>query len=98
MLTSDMVLGFNASTLNGVGEIGQNCGPYTAPGFGFVDCTTPASVGIPNTVAQVRSYLANQTQFFQDFSVSFQRLLSTGYGVGSSKLGGPLTSIDLNTC
>ena len=97
MLNSDITLGFNASTVNAVGVLNQACGPYSPRGV-FNGCTTPTDNTVPNTVAIVQTYVNSEASFFSAFSDSFKRMLSVGYGTGSSKLGGPLLSLDLSTC
>lgn len=98
MLNSDMVLAFNASTSNGFGVVNQACGPYSN-GNAFNGCATPADQTQPNTVAIVQRYLNSNANFLTAFGASFKKMLSVGYGSGSSqKLGGPLVDIDLTTC
>lgn len=95
MLNADIVLGFNATATT---TAGQNCGPYT-PNGAFVGCTSPTDNSQPNTVAIVQSYLgaSGNANFLAAFSTSFKKLLSVGYGTGSSKLGA-LVDLDLSTC
>ncbi len=95
MLNPDMVLGFNATATT---KTGQSCGPYTQ-GFVFAGCVNPTDNSQPDTVSIVRSYTGGNgnTNFLTAFSTSFQKLLSVGYGTGSSKLGA-LVDLDLTTC
>ena len=95
MLNPDIVLGFNATATT---TRGQSCGPYGANGA-FVGCTTPTDNSQPSTVATVQSYIGanGNRNFLTAFSTSFQKLLSVGYGTGSSKLGA-LVDLDLSTC
>ena len=95
MLNPDMVLGFNATATT---ARGQSCGPYGANGA-FVGCANPTDNSQPDTVSIVRSYTGGNgnTNFLTAFSTSFQKLLSVGYGTGSSKLGA-LVDLDLTTC
>ena len=97
MLNSDMVLGYNVSVANAYGVLNQACGPYSPQGA-FNGCLNPTDQTVPNTVATVQGYISSNANFLSAFSTSFQKLLSVGYGTGSSKLGGPLTSLDLSTC
>ena len=91
-----MVLGFSAETETTVG--GQCCGPYSSNGD-FVGCTNPLDYSEPDTVHIVQSYLGvdGNSNFLKVFPISFKKLLSVGYGTGSSKLG-ELVDLDLSTC
>ena len=96
MMNPDMVLGFSAETETTVG--GQSCGPYSSNG-GFVGCTNPTDNSQPDTVNIVKSYLGanGNSNFLKMFPISFKKLLSVGYGTGSSKLG-ELVDLDFSTC
>ena len=98
MLNSDIALAFNASTFNAYGIKDQICGAYGDNGAVFNGCTAPTDNTVPNTVAIVQAYIKDEASFFSAFSNSFKKLLSVGYGTGSSKLGDPLVSLDLSTC
>ena len=95
LLNADIVLGFNTTTTT---TRGQSYGPYGANGA-FVGRATPTDNMQPSTVATVQSYIGanGNTNFLTAFSASFQKLLSVGYGTGSSKLGA-LADLDLSTC
>ena len=95
MLNADIVLGFNATATT---TAGQDCGPYM-PNGAYVGCVNPTDDSQPNTVDIVNSYIRRNgnANFLSAFSASFKKLLSVGYGTGSSKLGS-LVDLDLSTC
>lgn len=95
MLNADMVLGFNATATTTRGQV---CGPY-APNGAFAGCTNPTDSSQPNTAVIIQSYIGanGNANFLAAFSTSFKKLLSVGYGTGSSKLGA-LVDLDLSTC
>ena len=116
MLNPDVSLAHSInSDNNNPGDQSQVCGlnqgqsPTTIDSY--VGCKNPNTNIPPTTFSQVLSYSLSNSLFISDFTVSFIKMSSVGYGLqnynsntGSytniTKAGklGVLTSIDLNTC
>jgi len=99
MLNADMALAFDPSTANGQGVVGQLCGPTAIAGTAY-GCDRPQDTTVPSTASQVQQYLLHNDLFLADFSESFTKMVTVGYGVDGTSTGklGSLTSIDLTTC
>ena len=105
MLSSDLALAYNISTVNASGVLNQHCGPYSAiPAAStpvksvFVGCQGPDDSSIPNTADLVARYASDNQLFLNAFGPAFKKMMSVGYGTGSSKLGGPLQNFNVHAC
>ena len=106
MLNSDMALAYNISIVNATVTRGQSCGPYSAIPAAtttpvesvFVGCRNPGANGIPNTADTFARYARDNQLFLRAFGPAFKKMMSVGYGTGSSKLGGPLKNFNFHAC
>ena len=104
MLNSDMTMAFDANVCNGIGIIGQICGP-TAINSSLPGCDPDGRDKVPKTADQVQLYAKDNKLFLDDFSAAFTKMVCVGYGVpqfveGATSTGklGTLTHIDLESC
>ena len=106
MLNADMCIGFNI-TIDGVSPTStapatQRCGPQSGPGGAF-GCSAPSNLIKPITYALTNEYAQN-TAFYNAFSVSYTKMTTVGYrgfsATATTTTGklGTLTGIDLSQC
>lgn len=105
MLNVDMSILFTIDLSDeNIGTLDQKCGPAVGDPARF-GCINPSSMAGASTFSQVVGYIGNEQGFFDDFAVSYVKMVTVGYGVpdvadGSTSSGklGTLTSIDLSSC
>ena len=114
MLNTDMAIAFPVTTAETLGApvagyLNQICGPSSVgakrgPDSGVYGCTNGKarkgqSTIRPLTLNLVQSYINNNQLFLDNFAISFNKMVTVGYGIAPSigKLGS-LTPIDLTEC
>ena len=109
MLNTDMAIAFPVTTAETLGApvagyLDQICGPSSVGATGVYGCTNGKALKgqstiRPLTLNLVQSYINNNQLFLDNFAISFNKMVTVGYGIAPSigKLGS-LTPIDLTEC